>query len=74
MHEHFMFPSMGMLRRVSAGSNLKNPHIKISSTVLLADDHPSRDPFGQVIIKVSGFDFGILLNLHKSSRDACMAP
>jgi hypothetical protein len=65
MDEHFMFPIMGMPGSMAARGNLKDPHAKILSPVFLADDHPGRNPFGDVAVEKSSIDFGILFNFHK---------
>jgi hypothetical protein len=42
--EHFMLPFVGMQRRMAPRGNFEDPHIKISSAVRLAGDHPGVDP------------------------------
>lgn len=66
VNENFMFPGVCVAGGVSAWSQFKNAHAEVVGTVVFADDHPSRDPFGGMAVKNMHGSLRVLNDLHEN--------
>ena len=53
VEKNLVFPGVRMTRSVSTRRKIKTTHAEIVRPVTLADDHPSRDSFGNLGIKMN---------------------